>query len=216
MTKTAHKENKGESMKRIMITIGCLLLMTPALFAVNGGLGIRLGYGQNDPKFENQNLNTHGEVGGVELLEEWDLSDGTSKIGAKLGFDIYGKNKYSQPGLEAIDNTFAVPLSVYYKKSNENWSWFAGGGLTWISTTVKAATSWGSESFSKSKIFPHLTVGTEYQFGESCALGLDLRYNIAAKISLKEYGYTYVSDRSGFNAAITARYYFPMDTASWM
>lgn len=203
-------------MKKLMVTMSCLLLMTPALFAVNGGLGIRLGYGQNDPKFENQSLTTHGEVGGVELLEEWDLSDETSRIGAKLGFDIYGKNKYSQSGLEAIDNTFAVPLSIYYKQSNEKWGWFAGGGLTWLSTTVKASTSYGSESFSKSKFFPHLTAGTEYYFNQSISIGLDLKYNIAAEMTLEKYGYSYVSDRSGINAAITARYYFPMDTESWM
>ena len=201
-------------MKKLIVMTSCLLCMTPALLAATGGIGLRLGYGQNDPWLQDEKLSTHGEVGGVELLEEWELANEASRVGVKLGFDIYGKNKYSQPGLEAVDNTFALPLSIYYKKTNETWSWFAGIGATWIKTKAEVrATGYVPASFSNSKIFPHLTTGAEYRFNESFAIGFDLKYNVNAKITIED---LYVSDRSGFGAAITVRYYFPMDTASWM
>ena len=60
-------------------------------------------------------------------------------------------------------------------------------------------------TLSKTKIFPHITAGAEYRFNEVFALGLDVKYNIAAKVKKDD---LVLSDRSGIGAALTGRFYF--------
>ncbi len=62
-----------------------------------------------------------------------------------------------------------------------------------------------NESWSKTKVFPHITAGAEYRFSRVFALGVDLKYNIAAKVKKDE---AILSDRSGIGAAVTGRFYF--------
>lgn len=191
------------------------------------GLGVRLGAAENSPKdmqefydeafdygYSEKELTKGYGVFGLEALYEFDQADETNKIGVKLGIDIYGENELElknssiNPNMKATENTYAFPLTVYYKKDNgiKNWSWFAGAGLTLIkSETEIEVVGLVKETDSKTKIFPHITAGAEYRFSELFALGLDLKYNIAAKV--KKDGEV-LSDRSGIGGAVTARFYF--------
>ena len=146
----------------------------------------------------------------LEGLYEWDLSDEANKIGVKLGVDIYGDNelKLDWESEKYTETTYAFPLTAYYKRDNgiKNWSWFAGAGLTLLKTELESKIAgWGKETTSKSKVFPHITAGAEYRFSKLFALGFDVKYNIAAKVKKND---TVMSDRSGFGAAITGRFYF--------
>lgn len=187
-----------------------------AASADNWGLGLKLGAGENDPKtmkevydsaVVSKELDKGYGVFGLEALYEWNL-DETNKIGAKIGWDSYGENKAKFTGLGDVkENTYSFPFTVYYKKDNgvKNWSWFAGAGITFIHSKIKATIIGAEETDSKNKVFPHVVAGGEYRFNEMFALGLEARYNIAAKV--KKDGDVY-SDRSGFGGALTGRFYF--------
>ena len=195
----------------------------PGNYTGHFGLGIRLGAAQNDPKdmkdlydeafdygYSEKELTRSPGVFGLEALYEFDSADEANKVGVKLGLDFYGQNELSLDwGDEKItETTYAIPLTVYYKRDNgiKNWSWFAGAGLTWIHSEIEdKATGYMTETWSKSKVFPHITAGAEYRFSKLFALGLDLKYNIAAKVK-KDGGV--LSDRSGIGAALTGRFYF--------
>ena len=211
-------------MKKLVIAVVGLLCFAPAAFADNWGLGLRLGAGQNDPKdmqetydeafiygYSEKELTKSPAVFGLEGFYEWALSsDETNKIGVKLGVDIYGQNKLKLDwGDEKYTETsYAFPLTAYYKKDNgiKNLSWFAGAGLTIIRSEIKGEYIYfENESWSKTKVFPHITAGAEYRFSRVFALGVDLKYNIAAKVK-KDGGV--LSDRSGIGAAVTGRFYF--------
>ena len=144
---------------------------------------------------------------GIEVLHEWDLNE-FDRIGVKLGMEGYGQNEheYDWAGEYAKDTetTYAIPLSVYYKRDNglKKLSYFGGVGISWISTELEDNEG---ESVDKSKVFPHIFIGTEYRFTELFALGLEAKYNIDAKV--KKDGMV-MSDRSGFSAALTGRFYF--------
>ena len=131
-------------MKKLLVVLG-ILCLAPVAFADNWGVGVKLGIGENDPKSMNE---TFDEFGGklttsdglfaVEVLHEWNLNE-TDKIGLKLGVDAYGENKYEYGVLEATENTYAIPLSVYYKKDNgvRKLSYFIGAGVTYINSEMK-------------------------------------------------------------------------------
>lgn len=202
-------------MKKLVIAVVGLLCLAPAAFADNWGLGLRLGAGENDPKdmkdaydaiVADKELDEGYGVFGVEALYEWNLSDETNKIGAKLGLDVYGTNELKVTGYKAEETTYAVPVTVYFKQDNgvQNWSWFAGAGVTFLRSEVEES-GLINDSESKSKVFPHVTAGAEYRFSRLFALGLDVKYNIGAKV--KKDGVV-LSDRSGFGAAVTGRFYF--------
>lgn len=207
-------------MKKLMVAVLGMLFFAPAAFADGWGLGVKLGAAENDPKdmkdvYDNsvglqRELDKGYGVFGLEGLYEWDLSDEANKIGVKLGLDIYGENevKVNYGALKATETTYAFPLTAYYKRDNgvKNWSWFAGAGVTLMKSEVEAeAAGIGKESPSKTKVFPHVTAGAEYRFSKLFALGADLKYNFAAKV--KKNGEV-LSDRTGFGAAITGRFYF--------
>ena len=204
-------------MKKVMIAVLGLLMFAPAVFADNWGLGLKLGAGENDPKaikdiydaaLVSKELDEGPGVFGLEALYEWNL-DEKNKIGAKVGWDYYGENKAKFTGFGEIkENTYAFPLTVYYKQDYgiQKWSWCAGAGITILRTKVEGdivGVYNGSET--KSKVFPHIAAGAEYRFSQLFALGVEVRYNIAAKI--KKEGYVY-SDRTGFGGALTGRFYF--------
>jgi len=202
-------------MKKLVIAVVGLLCFAPAAFADNWGLGLRLGAGENDPKsledvydalMTNKELDKGNGVFGLEALYEWNLNDETNKIGAKIGLDVYGENELKAPGGKLEETTYAFPITVYYKRDNgvQNWSWFAGAGVSFLRTELEES-GVVNETTHKSKVFPHITVGGEYRFTEVFALGLDAKYNFSAKTTKD--GFTY-SDRTGFGAALTGRFYF--------
>lgn len=206
-------------MKKSWMCILAVLLFAPAAFADNWGLGLKLGAGQNDPKTMKEDfdeltgfdreLTRSGGVFGLEAMYEWDVAGESNKIGVKLGVDIYGDNelKFTAPIYEKItESTVGYPITVYYKKDQgvKKLSYFAGAGITHIHSKIE----WeglvnGTDR--KNKVFPHVVAGAEYRFTRVFALGLEARYNIAAKV--KKDG-DVMSDRSGFGGALTGRFYF--------
>ena len=203
-------------MKKIAVLMVSLLSLTSVVLAADKGLGIRVGWAENDPEFEYggyEKPTTQNEVFGVEALEEWNLSNEVDKIGVKLGLEFYGKNKLKDNfyGWDGVDNTYAFPFTVYYKQDFgiNRLSWFVGGGVTLIKTKATITGSGARDSRSKHKFFPHITAGVEYRISELFGLGVDGKYNIGAKMNVYEDEYIkYTSDRSGLSAAVTARYYF--------
>ena len=206
-------------MKKWLIVVISLMCLAPTVFASNWGLGLRAGAAQNDPRdmkdayndyFAPRERTWNPAVVGLEVLHEWDLNSESNKLGIKIGADVYGQNKIDLgPGMvKATETTYAIPLTVYYKNDNgeRNLSWFAGVGFTWIRSEIKMDVwGFGRDKYSESKIFPHITVGTEYRFNSVVALGFDLKYNIDAKVTQDA---DILSDRSGIGGAITARFYF--------
>lgn len=199
-------------MKKLVIAVVGLLCFAPAALADNWGVGFRVGAAENDPKTLKDNhvagttLDEGYGVFGLEALYEWTLNEEANKIGAKLGVDVYDVNELKGPGGKIEENTYALPLTVYYKRDNgvQKWSWFAGAGLTFLRTEVEES-GLVNDTDHKSKVFPHITAGAEYRFSRLFALGLDVKYNFAAKV--KKDGAVY-SDRSGIGAALTGRFYF--------
>ncbi len=200
-------------MKKLCLLLG-LLCLSPVAFSDNWGVGVKLGMGENDPKPLKADFNDYGGklsesdgIVGIEVMHEWNLS-GLDKIGVKLGFEGYGENEHEYDWLgdysKDTETTFALPLSVYYKKDNgvKKLSYFGGLGATWISTELEDNEGY---SVDKSKIFPHIFVGAEYRFTQVFALGVEAKYNISAKV--KKDGVV-LSDRSGFSGALTGRFYF--------
>lgn len=183
-----------------------LLCLVPFAFAEdNWGIGLRGGAAQNNPDYEefvSKNYGVFGAEGFWEHRTNFNLGEGEEFLGIKLGADFYGKNKLDDGTVKATENSHAFPLTVYYKNDLgvEDFSSFIGAGITSIKSKAK-----GSIEGSKSKVFPHLMVGAEYRLNWLVALGLEIKYNINAKV--KKDGYV-ISDRSGISGAVTARFYF--------
>ena len=196
-------------MKKLVIAVLAVLFVAPTVMAKDWGIGVKLGAGQNDPKTLKENFDL---VGGeldknagyfsLEVLHEWALNDEANKIGAKVGWDMYGENEHKYGSIKDTEETYSFPFTVYYKRDNGigKVSWFGGAGFTILHTKAEE----GSWDTSKSRVFPHIVAGGEYRFTNVFALGLEARYNIAAKV--KKDGAT-LSDRSGFGAALTGRFY---------
>ena len=206
-------------MKKLVIAVLAVLFVAPAVMAKDWGIGVKLGAGQNDPKgikdaydrsIYNKELDKNPAFFGLEVLHEWALNDEANKIGAKVGWDMYGENKAKEwlgaYNEEIKETTYSFPFTVYYKRDNglKKLSWFGGAGFTIIHTKLEA-TGWNKDDLSKTKVFPHIVAGGEYRFTNVFALGLEARYNFAAK--MKKNGIV-MSDRSGFGAALTGRFYF--------
>ncbi len=187
------------------------------------GIGLRAGIAQNDPKtmkeiydeafdlgWSEKELTKGNGVFGLEAFYEWDTAEEANKVGLKVGVDFYGQNKLKLDWgeLKATENTHAFPLTFYFKRDNgiKSWSFLVGAGLTIIDSELEVKpVGEPTETYSKTKVFPHVTAGAEYRFNEVFALGLDVKYNIAAKV--KKDG-DVLSDRSGIGAALTGRFYF--------
>jgi opacity protein-like surface antigen len=202
-------------MKKLILIAFAVSLLTPAAFA-EFGLGVKLGAGQNDPKrmqalFDNgpgnRKITKSPAFFSLEGLYEDNLFglEDANKLGFKLGVDIYGQNEYKNHtfNYKVTETTYALPLSVYYKYDPgiKKVAFYGGVGITFISTKIEN----NSNDESKSKVFPHIIAGAEYRFAKLFALGLDLKYNISAKV---EKDSTVMSDRSGFGGALAARFYF--------
>ena len=206
-------------MKKLMLAVFAVFALSAASFAGGWGVGVKLGVGQNDPKGMKENweflggtLTKSGAYFALEGLYEWDLGGETldevgsaNKLGLRFGLEGYGENKLEVPGLGSEEeSTGALPISVYYKRDGgiKAPSFYVGGGMTYISTTISAT---GVSDEDKDKLFPHIMGGVEYRFTKLFALGLDLKYNIGAKV--KKNGFV-MSDRSGLQGALAARFYF--------
>ena len=204
-------------MKKCLLMVLGVLMLAPAAFADNWGLGLKLGIGENDPKtlndaydqtFGNKELDTNDGFFGLEAMYEWDLTSEMDKVGVRLGVDFYGENEletWDSDHENYKETTYAIPLTVYYKRDNgiNKLSYYGGLGLTFISTEIEEDVE--DVSWDENKIFPHIVIGAEYRFTKVFALGLEAKYNISAKV--KKDGNVY-SDRSGFSGALTGRFYF--------
>ena len=208
-------------MKKCLLMVLGVLMLAPAAFADNWGLGLKLGIGENDPKgledvydeatLFDRELDKNGGFFGLEAMYEWNLASEMDKIGVRLGVDFYGENElelkssYLFSAADVKETTYAIPLTVYYKRDNgvNKLSYYGGVGLTFISSELEEDIT--DESVDDNKVFPHLVAGVEYRFTEVFALGLEAKYNINAK--LKKDGEV-LSDRSGFSGALTGRFYF--------
>lgn len=204
-------------MKKLVIAVLALMLFAPSAFAVGEsgwGLGLKLGYGENDPKSMKDgngpgtSLDKNGAYASIEGQYEWALQDDANKLGVRFGLDSYGENELEIYGFGKVtENTIAFPVTVYYKWDGgvKGWSFYGGAGLTYIYTNAKYSGWGGRDDEDKSKIFPHIAGGAEYRFTDLFALGAEARYNFAAK--MKKDGFV-MSDRSGFGAALVGRFYF--------
>ena len=204
-------------MKKLLVAVLAVFALSSASLAGGWGVDVKLGLGQNDPKdmkdgnVPGTTLTESPAIFGIEGLYEWDLSGETldevgsvNKLGLRFGLEGYGENKLEYPGGSVEESTGALPISVYYKRDGgiEAPSYYVGGGLTYITTTISQT---GFSDEDKDKLFPHIMGGVEYRFSKLFALGLDLKYNIGAKV--KKNGMV-MSDRSGLQGALAARFYF--------
>lgn len=197
-------------MKKFVLAVLAVLFIAPAAMAEGWGAGVKLGAGENDPKtlkdrfdYYGGELDKNAGYFSLEVLHEWALNDQANKIGAKVGWDMYGENEWKIGSTKDTEETYAFPFTIYYKRDNgiKNISWFGGAGVTILHSKVEE----GANDWSKTKVFPHIVAGGEYRFTKVFALGLEARYNFAAKV--KKDG-AVLSDRSGFGAAVTGRFYF--------
>lgn len=136
-------------MKKLVLAVLAVLLVAPAAMAEGWGVGVKLGAGQNDPKGMKDLYDAAFDLGAtskeldknpgyfsLEVLHEWALNDEANKIGAKIGWDMYGENELKLKAMGAsekiTEETYAFPFTVYYKRDNgvQNFSWFAGAGFT--------------------------------------------------------------------------------------
>lgn len=195
-------------MKKITLAVLAVFFVASAGFAGNWGLGLKLGAGQNDAKTLKDEHKAYGGeldegygVFGLEGQYETEMSE-TGKLGIRFGVDVYGDNELKVGATKETESTYAVPLSAYYRWDNgvKAWSWYAGGGISYIRTEVEI----GTFKDHKSKVFPHVMGGVEYRFTELFALGFEAKYNIGAKIEKDGYK----TDRSGFSGALVGRFYF--------
>ena len=205
-------------MKKLLLAVFAVCALSAASFAGGWGLGVKLGAGQNDPKDMKNAFDYYGGkitkapgVFAVEGLYEWDLAGETlettgsvNKLGLRFGFDVYGQNKWEKAATKVEENTASLPITVYYKRDNgiKGVNYYVGGGLTFISTEMEIT---NNPDLDNDKWFPHVMVGAEYRFTKLFALGLDFKYNFNAKLKKND---IIISDRSGFQGALAARFYF--------
>lgn len=199
-------------MKKLMLAILAVLLVSPA-FAGGWGLGLRGGFGESDPKTMKDAYDAYGgnkeetlaSFGfmGIEGLYEFDLNDSANKLGVKVGLDIYGEDEWKFSGGKVTEDTFAIPVTVYYKRDGgvQAFSWYAGAGMTYIKTEYEEP----GYKTNEDKFFPHVLAGVEYRFCRLFALGLEGKYNINAKLEKDNFVF---SDHSGLSGAIVAKFYF--------
>ena len=205
-------------MRKLLLAVFSVAVLSTCSFAGGWGVGVKLGVGQNDPKGMEEDFNYYGGtftkapgIFAIEGLYEWDLEGerldivgSSNKLGLRFGLEGYGENKLEVGGSSEKENTGALPITVYYKKDGgiQSVSYYVGGGLTYIDTTISIT---GAGDIDEGKWFPHVILGTEYRFTKLFALGVDLKYNIAAKV--KRDG-SILSDRSGLQGVLAARFYF--------
>ncbi len=204
-------------MKKLLLAILTIYALSGISYAVNFGIGIKGGVGQNDPKTMKQLWNYYGGtitkapgVFSIEgLFEEKILDDsemqtlGFNKAGIRIGYESYGENKLENSMFSAKEETYAIPVTAYLRneKGIKEISSYLGIGFTILKTKATLA----GKDFKEEKAFPHILVGAETKLSEQIAIGVDLKININASVKME--GYT-LSNRSGFQGLGVVRFYF--------
>lgn len=204
-------------MKKIGFVLAGILFFATAAWSDNIGLGMKLGAGENDPtglhRLQDQAtaqtaMDEKDSLSGLEIFYEWALNE-KDKLGLKVGYDTYGNNvlKVAWVG-DVTEETYAFPITLFYKRDwgLDDLSLFGGAGVTLLRSKLDGSGQYDGISTSKTKAFAHLVAGAEWRFTGNFGLGVELRYNIAAKVHKSGY---ILSDRSGLGAALTGRFYFP-------
>ena len=193
------------------------------------GLGIKTGVGGITPQtmYDGNNayggsVSTRDYFVGAEAFYEHNLrldflgndrEYEEHKIGLKFGFEQYGKNTYKVLDEKVTENTFMLPITAYYKYDQGvgKLAFTIGCGLTMIQSDFKVSEN---NKLDKWKGVFHIVAGTEYRISEHIGLGFDIKYITKSGVLDKIYNVNghsyklYFSDRSGFNGALAARYYF--------
>ncbi len=203
-------------MKKLLLAVLSIYALSMVSYAVDFGIGIKGGIGENNPKEMKQyaGFTKNSSIFSLEGLFETETNGsdwetlGVNKIGIKIGYDSYGKNKIKQSTFTASEDTFSIPITFFVKQDQgvKEFSSYFGIGMSYLKTKIKESSSFsGNWSYSDHKWFFHIIGGCEYKMTEFLSLGIELKYNIDAR--LKESDFT-VSDRSGLQGAGVVRFYF--------
>jgi hypothetical protein len=198
-------------MKRLVLLAAILSTLSATCFA-GFGLGASIGAGQTKSDVEKVKdsmtsyeytksfaifgLEALYEQSGLFNLEEQHI------FGAKIGYNGWNKEELKgyipSVGYGKIEvKYYEIPLTLYYKYAPSKWNF--GGG-------IGAALGKADDKFETvTKVYPFIAAGAEYRFTKLFGLGLDLRYNIAAKFEKDD---AVFKDISGVQGALAARFYF--------
>lgn len=185
----------------------CIFALTAALTLLNKpafcvtGIELSLGWQQMDatsnasalkygaanyPDYsvDNNDQNKHA---GFFLFAE---SNAKHRMGIRAGIDKYLNmhfKEYSDIGKADSKITyFAIPVTVYYKyKSTTLYSVWVGAGIEWMKGNfyMPDAPAYGytKQSFSETRVLPHIGAGLELFFSKHVSIGFNAMYVFNAK-----------------------------------
>lgn len=211
-------------MKKLLLLLSFIVCVSISASADNYGISAQLGVSDNNYPATYGNVKKAPLIFGISGFYEIPLSGGkieqevsVNKIGIQLGFDFYGENKLeTEYGDEnnilsytAVmkEHTKSIPFSLYYKhdKGVKYFSYFIGGGFTFISSDLSVNILGVNTNIKEYKWFPHIVFGGEYRFTKLFALGICFKYNFNAKLT---HGDMTLSDRSGLQGTLVGKFYF--------
>ncbi|WP_424245940.1 opacity protein-like surface antigen [Elusimicrobium posterum] len=198
-------------MKKILLLSACLLFAFAQANATQFFVGVKGGIGDNDDNVKNAFSGSYKysddkSILGAEAGFDFDTKKDTTTVGIKVGFNSYGKVDSTDKSVDKdilLKNAVAVPLTIYIKYAPEptGFHFWLGGGMTWSS--VKFQDDVHSLSDTKDQIYPHVAAGAEWRPTTYLGVGLDLKYNINAKIETNDI----YRDFTGPEAMLAVRLY---------
>ena len=195
-------------MKKLALCAAILAAFSVNCFA-GFGLGIGLGAGQYKSELSDikdrlpsyEYTKNFGIFALEALYEQGGLFDLGEEhfFGAKIGYNGWGKEELKSSSLSGKIEVsyYEIPLTLYYKYTPSKWHLSGGLGAAFGKADDKVE--------SVTKIYPFIAAGLEYRFSKLFGLGLDARYNIAAKF--EKSGAVY-RNLSGIQGILAARFYF--------